>query len=127
MAELHDIMEGNVFPILLGGDFNLVRNAKEKINERINAQWSYLFIDRINIWSLVELRTANRLYTWANNQDNLILATLYRIFVSIDWDQNLPLSTVTTLYRTISDHTPLLLDTRNNKSPPPKMFRFEGG
>jgi hypothetical protein len=118
-TELHDIMDNNSLPILFGGDFNLVRQALEKSNENINAQWVFLFNDWINKWNLIELKTANRLFTWSNNQDVHIFATLDRVLASITWEQKFPLSSIQALPRLVSDHTPLLLDSGHNKKPPP--------
>jgi exonuclease III len=124
-AELHVIMESCSLPILLGGDFNLVRNASEKSNENVNAQWAFLFNDWVNKWSLVKIKTANRLFTWSNNQKDPILATLDRFFASTDWEQRYPLTTVRALPRVVSDHAPLVLDSGTNKPPPPNLFSFE--
>jgi hypothetical protein len=125
ITELHDIMDNNSLPILFGGDFNLVRNAKEKSNANVNAQWVFLFNDWVNKWNLVELKTANRLFTWTNNQAAPIFATLDRVFASTTWEQKFPMSTVRDLSRVVSDHTPLLLDTGHNIPHSPKIYRFE--
>jgi hypothetical protein len=88
-SDLHDIMEKHQLPTLIGGDFNLVRNAKEKSNAHFNAQWAFLFNDWINKWNLIDFKISNRLFTWSNNQSDLILATLDRFFASTDWEQKL--------------------------------------
>jgi exonuclease III len=36
IAELHEVMSGLTHPVLLGGDFNLVRSADDKNNGNIN-------------------------------------------------------------------------------------------
>ncbi|XBH72101.1 hypothetical protein VPH35_099475 [Triticum aestivum] len=120
-AELHDIMDGLTYPALLGGDFNLVRSTADKNNGVINSQFSYLF----NKWCLMEINIANRKYTWSNNQDSPIFATIDRVFASISWDAHFPLSVVSALPRVGSDHTPLLLDTGARRVTSPRIFRFE--
>jgi hypothetical protein len=40
-----DVMEAIAVPTLVGGDFNLVRNVKEKTNEIVNFNLSFLFND----------------------------------------------------------------------------------
>jgi hypothetical protein len=48
--------------------------------------------------------------------------------MSIEWELKFPLSTVIDLSRDISDHTPLLIDTRNTSSGNNQpMFKFELG
>ena len=63
IAELHDIMDCSVVPTLFGGDFNLVRSAADKSNGQINANWSFLFNDWINKWSLIDLNLTNIRFT----------------------------------------------------------------
>jgi exonuclease III len=74
---------------------------------------------------LLEFKPSNRLYTWANNQSNLIQAALDRFFASVDWEQHFPLSSVQALSRAVSDHPPLVIDTGHVSQFPPKLFRFE--
>ena len=106
IAELHDIMEQSSLPTMLGGDFNLVRGVHEKNNGVIHANHTMLFNDWINRWALLELKPANRIFTWSNNQVDPIMATLDRILVSTDWEAKFPLSNFRTLPRPISDHAP---------------------
>ena len=53
------------------------------------------------------------------------MATLDRVIANTDWAALSPLATVRTLPKPVSDHTPILLDTGGNQTPPPKLFRFE--
>jgi hypothetical protein len=45
ISKLHDVMDATAVPTLVGGDFNLVRNVKEKTNEIVNFNLSFLFND----------------------------------------------------------------------------------
>ena len=121
IAELHDIMEKSVVPTLFGGDFNLVRSAADKSNGKNNANWSFLFNDWVNKWALIEFKLSNRSFTWSNNQNFPVMATLDRVFAT----NCFPLTSIKTLPKPISDHTPILLDSRSNHVVPPKVFRFE--
>ena len=112
-------------PSLIGGDFNLVRNSAEKNTGSINQNWANLFNDWINKFSLMELVNAGRKFTWANNQDNLVMVTLDRIFITTCWDMLYPSSLVKSLARVGSDHTPLVVDTGTLTVPRQKQFRFE--
>ena len=73
----------------------------------------------------MEIKSANRKFTWSNNQNNPIFATIDRVFSSGSWDIKFPLSVVTALPRVGSDHTPLLIDTGARRVTSPKIFRFE--
>ena len=91
----------------------------------INHRWAAAFNDWINKWGLVELNSTNKLFTWTNNQDNLILAKIDRIFISTEWGAAFPLARVKALDRPPSDHNPLLLDAGCNLSFGKKCFCFE--
>lgn len=113
------------YPVLLGGDFNLVRSTANKNNGVINGNFSYLFNDWINKWSLMEIGIANRSFTWRNNQDDTIFAMIDRVFVSGSWNMKYALCVLSALPRIGSDHTPLILDTGARRVTSQKLFRFE--
>jgi endonuclease/exonuclease/phosphatase family metal-dependent hydrolase len=125
ISVLHDIMDLDDYPTLVGGDFNLVRNASEKSNGNVNRHWSFLFNDWINKHGLINFKICNKSFTWANNQDTLIMAAIDRILACTNWECHFPLTTVKALPRVGSDHTPLLLYTGENSPPLERMFRFE--
>lgn len=111
---------------LIGGDFNLIRFFTDKSNSRINHRWVDSFNSWVDKWGLIELNPANRLFTWANNQENnLIFARIDRISATTEWDNAFPLTRVSALERSCSDHTPLVFDTGNNCSLGKKRFRFK--
>jgi hypothetical protein len=112
-------------PTLLGGDFNLIRERKEKSSRNINQHWANLFNDWINKFDLIELKSVVRMYTWANNQDNLVMAALDRVFVTTCGESMFSSVLVKTLPRVGSDHTPMLFDSRAFTSPKVKKFRFK--
>jgi endonuclease/exonuclease/phosphatase (EEP) superfamily protein YafD len=58
----------------------------------------------------MDLPISNRSFTWANNQENLILATIDHIFVSTEWDSTFPLSLVRAIPKSGSDHTPVIIE-----------------
>jgi hypothetical protein len=110
---------------LVGGDFNLSRFTSDKINGKINLRYADCFNDWVNKWGLIEISPLNRKFTWANNQKNLMMAKLDRIFISTEWEKSFPLVRVLCLPKSISDHTPLLVDSGENCTFGKKRFRFE--
>lgn len=90
LDELHAAMSGWQGPTLTGGDFNLVRFTQDKSNHMINHRWADAFNNWVSQWGLLELNPHNKRYTWTNNQENLIMAKIDRIFVSTDWDATFP-------------------------------------
>jgi hypothetical protein len=46
-------------PILIGGDFNILRNPDEKNNKNYNNQWPFLFNGIIDDLNLIELEMSS--------------------------------------------------------------------
>jgi endonuclease/exonuclease/phosphatase family metal-dependent hydrolase len=104
------------FPILIGGDFNMLRKPSEKNNNKYEHRWPFLFNSAIDGLSLWELEMLGRRYTWVNVLPNPTYEKLDRILVSTEWEQQFPLANVIVSSRDISDHTPFLLDTGRTPS-----------
>jgi hypothetical protein len=125
LEELELVMDKWQGPTMIGGDFNLVRNSKEKSNGVVN--WNHVnrFNDWIHRWGLVELSDPSRTFSWSNNQANPILAKLDRIIVSVDLDAKYPTSQVTMLPKGASDHNPIRITfgLKHHKREP--LFRIE--
>jgi len=124
LEELEVVMNSWQGPLLIGGNFNMVRFSSDKSNGVINHRWSDSFNDWVDKWALIELNTSNKRFTWTNNQTP-ILAKIDRIFVSTAWESAFPLVTVKALERLPSDHNPLVLNTGDNALFGKKRFRFE--
>jgi hypothetical protein len=69
--ELHNVYAKWNGPTLVGGGFNLIRESGEKKMETLTSVGQNFFNDWINKYALLEIKSANRKFTWANNQDNL--------------------------------------------------------
>jgi hypothetical protein len=107
------------------GDFNLVRNQKKKSNNIINFTHSEAFNDWINTWGLIKIRVPSKSYTWSNNQEYPIMATLDRVMISIDWEAKFPMSNVITLPRGVSDNNPIKISFGGCSPAKSPLFRFE--
>lgn len=125
IQELHSLVENWDGPTVIGGDFNLVTNAKEKNNGSINFKWSALFQDWINKQGLIELKNPTRSFTWTNNQEQPIMAAIDKIFCNTSFGQCFPLAHVAAKPRAGSDHVPLVLNFGINAVRKPATFRFE--
>jgi hypothetical protein len=84
LSELSAFCSRNSDPILIGGDFNIIRFAKERNRDNGVQRFSYLFNTLIDFHELREINMFGGMYTWSNNQENLILENLDRILVSKD-------------------------------------------
>jgi exonuclease III len=100
-------------PIIIGGDFNIIRNPDEKNTETFNDRWPFLFNAIIDTLNLRELDMSGRKFSWANRLQNQTFEKLDRVLVCTDFESKYPLTNVLALSREISGHTPLLYTTNN--------------
>jgi hypothetical protein len=127
LSEVVRLSNTETSPILIGGDFNILRSPSEKNNDRFDHRWPFLFNAVIDGLDLREMDMSGRRFTWANSRDNPTYEKLDRILVATEWEEKYPRAAVLALSRNISDHTPLLLSTgiRSVQTIPP--FKFELG
>jgi hypothetical protein len=113
LAELVRMCEIQNMPMLVGGDFNILRNKNEKNNDNFNARWPFVFNAIIQSLNLREIALSGRQFTWASRRAIPTFEKLDRILASVDWELKFPLVSVRALTRTGSgsDHTPLLIDS----------------
>ncbi|CAN6233698.1 unnamed protein product [Urochloa humidicola] len=109
---------------ILMGDFNLTRSEHENSNGTLHPMLVDAFNECINKLGLIDLPLLDRLFTWSNHRTNPTLARLDRVFFNIDMNASFPNSTLTSLSKPTSDHTPILL-TISTSIPKPNLFRFE--
>jgi hypothetical protein len=115
------------FPLVLGGDFNLIHHEEDKNNDRINWARMAMFNEHIANWALREIpRTVVR-YTWTNKQLNPIRCVLDRVFISPQIDLNFPLCTLAAETSLGSDDTPLIFDSGEGSPARSNRFFFETG
>ena len=128
LAELVNMVSHVTNPILIGGDFNILRNSSEKNNDNFNSRWPFLFNAVIDGLNLRELELSGRQFTWANSRSIPTYEKLDRILVSTEWELKFPKSIVVAHSRDISDHTPLILNSGDNlASSVQPEFKFELG
>lgn len=115
----------------MGGDFNEVLNADEKLggnpinNNRVKLFWSCL-----QKYGLVDLDFKHQKYTWTNKKHRkrcqLIFERLDRCVANASWIKNFPNALIRHLPRTKSDHYPLLVNLNIRSCPNiSKPFRME--
>lgn len=125
LDELTNVSSSSSIPMLIGGDFNMVRETADRSAGNINTNWTNKFNDWVNSSALMELKIANRQFTWCNNQTNRIMAELDRVFMITCWEAHHPLADLSALPRVTSDHTPLVVHCDLQAAPLAKIFRFE--
>jgi len=125
ITELSQICHKRSCPMLMGGDFNIMRYSSDKNKPFSPNKYSDLFNWMINTYELRDLNLNGGNYTWSNNQDFPTLERLDRILMSEDWENLFPLSTLKKIPREFSDHNPLLLYTDQERTKSSKPFCFE--
>jgi hypothetical protein len=69
-------------PLIMGGDFNILRHPSEKNNTNYNVRWPLLFNVVIDGLDLRELEVTGQKYTWANNLTSPTFEKFDRILVT---------------------------------------------
>lgn len=73
----------------------------------------------------MEISLANRKFTWANNQDNLVISLIDRVFCSTDFDHHFLFAKISALPKNQSDHNPILWEEEDDGVLEKPRFRFE--
>jgi hypothetical protein len=71
LREMVNLAKDNPHPIILGGDFNMLRYPHEKSKGRFDNHWSFLFNVIIDSLDLKKISMTGRQFTWANNLPDL--------------------------------------------------------
>lgn len=124
LTELAKEVYSQSHPLMVGGDFNILRKESEKNKSGGYTKWSFIFNAIIEQANLREIQMGGRQFTWCNNQESPTLEKLDRVFINIDWEVAHPLTSVRPLVRAMSDHNPMLMETGQFLQPH-KLFRFE--
>ena len=114
-------------PVIMGGDFNLIRGSHDKNNDRINWPRVNLFNNYIADWGLHEVQRTGARFTWTNKCLNPVRCVLDRVFISASLVLSFPLCSLVAETSLGSDHTPLVLDTGEGSPIRSNHFYFETG
>ncbi|CAM0912939.1 unnamed protein product [Alopecurus aequalis] len=125
LAEVRAKVEWCTTPLVIAGDFNLIRSPDDKSSANLDVHRMRMFNDCIADLALREIRRVGARYTWTNNRVDPIRSVLDRVFVSVDWEVAFPLCSLRALTRVGSDHTPLLLSAGGACPPRSNRFHFE--
>ena len=125
MAELKSKVERCPIPVVVGGDFNLIRSPDDKSSGNVDIPRMQMFNDCIADLALREITRVRAHYTWSNNRIEPTRSVLDRVLVSVEWEIAFPLCSLRALTRVGSDHSPLLLSSGGGAPPKQDRFHFE--
>ena len=97
--------------LLFWGDFDLIRNNKERNKGQGDPKLMDMFNSFIRDIRLRDLYINGVKFSWSNRQEDPILVNLDRILVSTNWDCHYATSYAWFKARVGSDHFRLVLDT----------------
>ena len=86
LTELAHLSSKETLPMLIGGDFNIMRGPQEKSRGNFSNRWPFLFNAVIDAYNLRELELSGRQFTWANNLPNQTFEKLDRVLVTTEWE-----------------------------------------
>ncbi|KAE8816186.1 hypothetical protein D1007_06305 [Hordeum vulgare] len=125
LAELKNKVDRCTTPVVVAGDFNLIRWASHKSSPNVDRPRMCLFNDCIADMALREIARVGARFTWSNKQADPIQSVLDRVFVSPQWEVMFPLCGLKAVMQIGSDHTPLLFSSGDGSPPRSRRFRFE--
>jgi hypothetical protein len=91
LPELVRMCKNDNLPMLVGGDFNIIRHQEEKNNDNFNVRWPFIFNAIIESLDLREIALSGRQFTWANRKEIPTYEKLDRVLASVSWEQKFPL------------------------------------
>lgn len=113
LSELHDKIVSVSHPLVVGGDFNLIRSRNDKSNLVVSNSWLVeMFMTGWRSWSSSNFTGVGARFTWTNNQDDPVRSVLDRGFVTCDWEAQFPGCSLSAEMWLGSDHCPLILNSR---------------
>jgi exonuclease III len=124
LDELRMLRAAIVGPWAITGDFNLILEACDKNNSRLNRRSMARFRQCVNDLELMESTLIGRRFTWSNERETATLVKLDRWFGSVEWDELHPDASLTACSSSLSDHCPILMSTSVQLFTM-RRFRFE--
>ena len=90
LQEITDVSTRVLPAWLLLGDFNLILNAHEKNNARVNLPMLNRFKATIDNLELARIELRGKKYTWSNDQQSPTMTRIDYFFASADWLEMFP-------------------------------------
>ncbi|XP_074300867.1 uncharacterized protein LOC141632200 [Silene latifolia] len=113
-------------PWIVGGDFNCVTLAHERLGGTVTTAEAEPFQECIEDCDLSDMPATGAFYTWNNKQppDTRIYSRLDRVFINQAWAAQLPDYFANFLYEGYFDHTPCLVDVAQVSHANTRPFKY---
>ena len=106
LCEIKSKVERCPTPVVVAGDFNLIRSPDDKSSDNVGLPRMRMFNDWIADLALREISRVGARYTWSNNQADPIRSVLDWVLVFVEWEISFPLCSLRALTWIGSDHSP---------------------
>jgi hypothetical protein len=83
LAKLVNMCSHEKLPLVVGGEYNVLRHPSEINNDHYQTRWPFLFNTIIDGLNLKEIQLTGRKYTWANNLANPTFEILDRVLITM--------------------------------------------
>jgi hypothetical protein len=93
LVEFVNTCSNQTLPLMVGGDFNIIRSPYEKNNDHFDSRWLLLFNACIESLNLRELALSERRFMWASSAEIPTFEKLDRILVSTVGSKNFRFNT----------------------------------
>jgi hypothetical protein len=128
LGELSWAVEACPFPLVLGGDFNLITGSEDKTNTNIYWTRVHAFNGCIAGPTLREIRRGGSRFTCTNKKLNLVRRVLDRVFVFREWETLFPVCLLVAETIIRSDQASLVLSSgENHRKRNPSFFSLRKG
>ncbi|XP_074266929.1 uncharacterized protein LOC141590221 [Silene latifolia] len=113
-------------PWAVGGDFNYVLSANERLGGKVSTSESEPFQDCLDSCSLMDNQALGAYYTWNNKQppETRVYSRLDSFVVNQDWMQAFPNMVANFLPEGHFDHTPCLVSMNNKSTTKSRPFKY---
>jgi hypothetical protein len=98
---------------------------KDKSNRKVDLNWCEKFNDWVDKHSLLEINLLGRCFTWSNNQENVIISHIDRVFCTTEFDAKFPLPKARALSKSTSYHVPILWEAGLDNKKYGSRFKLE--
>jgi len=85
LAELKAKVESCFIPVVVAGEFNMIRSLEDKSSANVDIPRMRMFNDCIADLALREVHRVGARFTWTNKQAAPIQSVLDRVLVSVEW------------------------------------------
>ncbi|KAL4366199.1 hypothetical protein GQ457_05G012670 [Hibiscus cannabinus] len=118
-----NLISASSLPVIIGGDFNVIKDKEEKMGGRFIAHHSMALVEFIQRNNLIDLPLAGGKFTWCRGGECIVASRLDMFLISPEVLSQYPSLIQEALPRSLSDHNPIIISEGLNQ-PQARTFKF---